>query len=111
MRLFIILLTVMIGTGGYFLDKSRSTLHKMSKNAAGSTTEIYVVVKKGSGIDSLSQLEGKTIGYQKGVDKINAAYAKEQVDKEVSNTTAKDELDYTTLYSDLNLRNCECVCY
>lgn len=58
-RLFIILLTVMIGTGGYFLDKSRSTLHKMSKNAAGSTTEIYVVVKKGSGIDSLSQLEGK----------------------------------------------------
>ncbi len=102
-RLFIILLTVMIGTGGYFLDKSRSTLHKMSKNAAGSTTEIYVVVKKGSGIDSLSQLEGKTIGYQKGVDKINAAYAKEQVDKEVSNTTAKDELDYTTLYSDLNL--------
>ena len=102
-RLFIILLTVMIGTGGYFLDKSRSTLHKMSKNAAGSTTEIYVVVKKGSGIDSLSQLEGKTIGYQKGVDKINAAYAKEQVDKEVSNTTDKDELDYTTLYSDLNL--------
>ena len=102
-RLFILLLTVVIGTGGYFLDKSRSTLHKMSKNAAGSTTEIYVVVKKGSGIDSLSQLEGKTIGYQKGVDKKNAAYAREKLDSEVGNTTPKEELDYTTLYSDLNL--------
>ena len=30
-RLFILLLTVVIGTGGYFLDKSRSTLHKMSE--------------------------------------------------------------------------------
>mgnify|MGYP000369160063 CR=1 FL=1 len=95
-RLFILLLTVVIGTGGYFLDK-RSTLHKMSKNAAGSTTEIYVVVKKGSGIDSLSQLEGKTIGYQKGVDKKNAAYAREKLDSEVGNTTPKEELDYTTL--------------
>ena len=84
-------------------DRSRSTLHKMSKNAAGSTTEIYVVVKKGSGIDSLSQLEGKTIGYQKGVDKKNAAYAREKLDSEVGNTTPKEELDYTTLYSDLNL--------
>ena len=89
-RLFILLLTVVIGTGGYFLDKSRSTLHKMSKNAAGSTTEIYVVVKKGSGIDSLSQLEGKTIGYQKGVDKKNAAYAREKLDIEVVNTTPKE---------------------
>lgn len=102
-RLVIVILCVLIGTGGYFLDKSRTTLHKMNKNTTDSVTNIYVIVKKDSGITSLADLDGKIVGFQSGVDEENAAYAKEQLTQEVSNITSKDVLDYTTLYSDLTL--------
>lgn len=108
-RFFIIILSVVIGTGGYFLDKSRSTLQKMSKNTTNATTEIYTLVAKDSTITSLSDLKGKTIGFQTGVDKTNASYAKEQLQIDIGSFKTDDKLDYTTLISDLQLQQTEAI--
>lgn len=102
-RILIIILTVALGTGGYFLNKSRTTLHKINKNAEGSITEIYVVVKADSNYTDISSLDGKTIGFQNGVDKNQASYAKEQIQTDLSSINIKEELDYTTLYTNLSL--------
>ena len=102
-RIIIIILTIALATGGYLLNKSRMTLHKINKNSEGSITEIYVVVKSDSDYTDLSSLEDKNIGFQNGVDKNQAAYAKEQIQSELSSINAVEELDYTTLYTNLNL--------
>lgn len=108
-RLFILLLCAMIGTGGYFLDKSRSTLHKMSRNAEGGTTEIFLLVRKNSEANSLEDLQGKRIGFQSGVDKVNAQYAKETLESDLGDFTASEELDYTSLLTDLSLEKVDAI--
>lgn len=102
-RILIILLSITLATGGYLLNKSRTTLNKLNKNAEGSITEIYVVTKSDSDYTELASLENKNIGFQNGVDKNQATYAKEQLQSELSSINASEELDYTTLYSKLNL--------
>lgn len=102
-RIIIIILTIALAAGGYLLNKSRTTLHKINQNAEGSITEIYVVVKSDSEYTDLSSLEDKTIGFQNGVDKNQAAYAMEQMQSELSSINTVEELDYTTLYTNLNL--------
>lgn len=108
-RFVIVILAALIGTSGYFLDKSRSTLQKMSKSTSGSTTEIYTLVAKDSTISSLSDLKGKKIGFQTGVDKLNATYAKEQLQNDVGTFTTDDKLDYTTLFTDLQLQQTQAI--
>ena len=62
-RFVLIVLTVCIGTCGYFLDKSRTTINKISKttvNEDGSTTKkskMFVVVKKDADIQDLDDLK------------------------------------------------------
>ena len=99
-RIIIIILTIALATGGYLLNKSRMTLHKINKNSEGSITEIYVVVKSDSDYTDLSSLEDKNIGFQNGVDKNQAAYAKEQIQSELSNSLYK-----------LEFRFHRCLCY
>ena len=66
-RFVLIVLTVCIGTCGYFLDKSRTTINKISKttvNEDGSTTKkskMFVVVKKDADIDSIHSRMGEFV--------------------------------------------------
>lgn len=108
-RLFIILLCAVIGYSGYFLDKSRSTLHKMSRNAEGGTTDIFLMVSADSELDSLDALQGKRIGFQSGVDKQNAQYAKQQLQTDLEDFTESEELDYTSLITDLGLEKVDAI--
>lgn len=106
-RIFLILLTVVIGTCGYFLDKSRTTIHKMSKtkstvNGIQSTTiNMYILVSKKSNISSIGELKDKTIGFQNGSDASNMEFAKTSLQPDIPTYTAKEVMDYTTLISDL----------
>lgn len=114
-RGFIILLAVVIGTCGYFLDKSRTTIHKMSKtkiNDKGiqtTTTNMHIIVSKKSNISSLADLNGKTIGFQNGSDTSNMEFAKTSLQPDISTYTPKEVLDYTTLITDLELGNVQAI--
>lgn len=106
-RIVIIILTIFMGITGYFLDKSQSTIHKMSKSSVNTNgtvttkTKMYIVVKKDSTIASLKDLKDKTIGFQNGSDKDNAAYIKNEISKKISTYQTKEEMDYTALIADL----------
>ena len=105
-RFVLIVLTVCIGTCGYFLDKSRTTINKISKttvNEDGSTTKkskMFVVVKKDADIQDLDDLKDQTIGFQNGSDEDNATYMKTLLQKEIS-FQEREEMDYTALITDL----------
>lgn len=108
-RLCIVVLCLAIGLPGYFLNKSRSTLQKMSQNTTSGTTEIYTLVAKNSPIKDISELKAKTIGFQTGVDKENANYAMEQLKTKVGNFKNDEKLDYTSLISDLQLETASAI--
>ena len=82
-RLFLILLVAIVGTFGYFMEKSRTTINKMSKttkvNDDGTTTittNLYLITSKTSGIRSEAELADKIIGFQNGSDADNLSFAK-----------------------------------
>lgn len=106
-RFFIILLAVMVGTCGYFLDKSRTTLTKMSKtkvNVNGTITttkELYIIVKKDAPYSSLSDLSNTVIGFQNGSDANSLEFAKTSLSADLPSYTPKEEIDYTTLITNL----------
>lgn len=97
-RFIIILLCIGIGTGGYFINRVKTTTNKIATVNSDIKTEIYVMVRNNSDILSLEDLSGKTIGYQDGTDKKNAVYVQQQIENEVSNTYPSEVLDYTSLY-------------
>lgn len=103
-RVFILLLCALLGTGGYFLDKTRSTLRKVSSSSVSSESNVeklMVIVPKDSNISSIHDLENATIGFQNSTDKDNAEYVKQQLSGKVTNYTAVDALDYTQLITDM----------
>ena len=103
-RVFILLLCALLATGGYFLDKTRSTLRKVSSSSVSSESNVeklMVIVPKDSNISSIKDLENATIGFQNSTDKDNAEYVKQQLSGKVTNYTAVDALDYTQLITDL----------
>ena len=111
-RLFLILLVAIVGTFGYFMEKSRTTINKMSKttkvNDDGTTTittNLYLITSKTSGIRSEAELADKIIGFQNGSDADNLSFAKTSVSKDISSYTAKEEMDYTTLYDQMEQGN------
>ena len=107
-RMFLVLLVALIGTFGYFMDKSRTTINKMSKttkvNDDGTTTittNVYLITAKNGNIKKEADLSNKVIGFQNGSDADNLAFAKSSVSNDISEYTAKEELDYTTLYDQM----------
>ena len=108
-RAFIIVLCVIIGGSGYFLNKSRMTINRMNQNAQSSITKLHILTAKNSNISSIKDLANKTIGFQNGVDKKNAAYAQKQLRSSIANMQVKEELDYTTLLSDLSLNEVQAI--
>lgn len=111
-RLFLILLVAIVGTFGYFMEKSRTTINKMSKttkvNDDGTTTittNLYLITSKTSGIRNEAELADKIIGFQNGSDADNLSFAKTSVSKDISSYTAKEEMDYTTLYDQMEQGN------
>ena len=84
-RAFIIVLCVIIGGSGYFLNKSRMTINRMNQNAQSSITKLHILTAKNSNISSIKDLANKTIGFQNGVDKKNAAYAQKQLRSSIAN--------------------------
>lgn len=97
------------------MDKSRTTINKMSKttkvNDDGTTTittNVYLITAKNSNIKKEADLSNKVIGFQNGSDADNLAFAKSSVSKDISEYTAKEELDYTTLYEPDGAGLCFC---
>lgn len=108
-RLCIVFLCIILGGGGYFLNKSRTTINRMNQNAQNTEIKLHILTRKDSGISSLKDLAGKTLGFQNGVDKTNAEYAKEKLQASIANMQVKEELDYTTLLSDLTLDQVQAI--
>ena len=111
-RIFIVLLVAAIATGGYFLNKSRTTIQKMSKteqvNDDGTTTittNLYLITLKEGNFNSVADLENQIIGFQNGSDTENLEFAKTSVDQSINSYTPREELDYTTLYDEMLLGN------
>lgn len=103
-RVFIVLLCFLIGTGGYFLNKTRSTLNKVSSTATSNgvtTTQMMIIVPKDSAISSVSDLTNTYIGFQVGTDKSSADYIKEQLEKENAMYTPVETVDYSQLITDM----------
>lgn len=107
-RIFIILLTILLAVFGYFMNKSNTTIHKISKttvNAEGirtTKTNMYIVVLKKSGISSVDALKDKIIGFQNGSDKEHMEFAKTSLQSDITTYIPKEEIDYTTLLNDLD---------
>lgn len=102
-RFIIIVLTITIGTLGYFLNNSKSMVHRISRGNTFTTTPIHILVPKKSTIASIDDLTGKTIGYQNGVDKSNAEYVEKELKAKLSSIESLHELDYTSLLSQMSL--------
>lgn len=97
-RVFIVLLCAALGISGYFLNKTSSTIKKVSSTGTEVTTQkMMVLVSKDSTITSVDQLSTALVGFQTGTDQENAAYIKQQLSKQVSNYQIVEESDYTTL--------------
>ena len=69
------------------------------------TTNLYLITSKTSGIRSEAELADKIIGFQNGSDADNLSFAKTSVSKDISSYTAKEEMDYTTLYDQMEQGN------
>lgn len=109
-RTLIVFLSILIGTVGFLQYKSQTTLQKMATPSdTKRTIEIYTLAATNSTIAKVSDLEGKTIGFQTGVDKENATYAKQQLAEDIRSYKAIDQLDYTSLLSSLQLEKLNAV--
>lgn len=102
-RVFILLLCLVVGSSGYFLNLSRTTIKKISKAEEEKVTEISIIVPKDSAITSVEELNGKTVGFQNGVDIENGNFAKEELQKDATSIITLDKDDYTSLIDNLSL--------
>ena len=115
-RIFILLLVAAVATSGYFLNKSRTTIQRMSKteqvNDDGTTTittNLYLITLKKGNFDSVADLENQIIGFQNGSDTENLEFAKASIDQSIDSYTPREELDYTTLYDEMLLGNISAI--
>lgn len=101
-RVFSILLIVLlIIVNTLYLGKVGSMLKNATKQLDKNIEKISIVVKQDSKINELSDLKGKTIGYQDSTDKDNGLYVKKQIDKKVDKVTYESENNYFTLSEQL----------
>ena len=101
-RIFIVLLCALLGTAGYFIDRTKTTINKTSTAGKTVTTQkMMVIVPKDSQLSSVQDLATATIGFQSGTDTENASYIKEQLNKEVNTYQVKEAGDYTTLITEM----------
>lgn len=108
-RIFIILLAVVLGVGGYFVNRVKTTTEEIATVNSNVKTEIYVITKANSNISSIEDLAGKTVGFQEGTDILNATYAQNQIENTVSNIDVFTAVDYTTLYQYLTAGQLDAV--
>lgn len=101
-RIFIVLLCSLLGVSGYFLNKTKTTINKVSTSSTEVTTQkMMVLVPANSSITSVSELSNMIVGFQNGTDTANAEYIDQQLSKQVSNYRVRNENDYTTLIDEL----------
>lgn len=103
-RVFILLLCFLLGTSGYFLNKTRSTLNKVSSTSVSNgvtTTQMMIIVPKESTMSTISDLTNATIGFQVGTDNSSADYIKNQLEKENVAYTPYETVDYSQLITDM----------
>ena len=100
-RVFIIILCICLGSAGYLLSKSKSSIEKMNALHATSITNIFVITRSDDQLSDIDDLTNLTIGFQNGADQENADYVYAELNKQLSNYTSYRQLDYTTLINDL----------
>lgn len=99
-RVFMIALCLILCYASYTIQNSSSTLSIVTQGDK-SVIKISVITMKDSDITTVDDLSGKKIAIQNGMDQDNNEYAKEQLDKEVSNANYVELLDYTTMYDQM----------
>ena len=82
-------------------DPNSSSTLSIVTQGDKSVIKISVITMKDSDITTVDDLSGKKIAIQNGMDQDNNEYAKEQLDKEVSNANYVELLDYTTMYDQM----------
>lgn len=88
-----ILLTVMFGTGSYYLYRTNGTLASITAIKNTNDNNISLIVLKDSSINSLEDLAGKKVGVLKNIDKGGTEKALEQIQKEMPVEFEQVELD------------------
>lgn len=99
-RAVIILLCLALGAGTYYIGISDLALREL--DGQSDKIEILVVSKKSSPLKSESDLSGKTVGIQTLTHTNITTYAQDELKKQnVSNIKYTEDLDYESLYKDL----------
>lgn len=88
-----ILLTVVFGTGSYYLYRTNGTLASITAIRNTNDNNISLIVLKDSSINSLEDLAGKKVGVLKNIDKGGTEKALEQIQKEMPVEFEQVELD------------------
>lgn len=88
-----ILLTVVFGTGSYYLYRTNGTLASITAIKNTNDNNISLIVLKDSSINSLEDLAGKKVGVLKNIDKGGTEKALEQIQKELPVEFEQVELD------------------
>ena len=108
---FLIVITIILCIGGYFLNKSKTTLDRISQgtsnqnqlhNQEENIEKMYVVVNKNGDKQSLQDLENQFIGFQNSSDLDCATFLKDEINKTIS-FEPYEAMDYTTLLYDLSM--------
>lgn len=118
-RILLVIISVVLATAGYFLQKSKTAFDRISQagsqNAAdglntdvAKTEKMFVVVNAASDKTALSQLQDGIIGFQNTSDLDRSEYMKEEIQKSIA-YQSHEAMDYTTLLYDLSMQTIDAV--
>ncbi|MEG0957956.1 MAG: LCP family protein [Erysipelotrichaceae bacterium] len=99
-RVTTLLLVVVLGIGTFYVSTAKSGFANIS-GLDSTHSKISVIVDETSKIKSVKDLKGKKVGYQNGLDKGNADFAKNKLKDESSSVNFVGQEDYTTLANSL----------
>lgn len=102
-RIFTVAVCIFLAVASLYIGKLTSAVNGITNTGSNDKhVSISVISLKTSKYSKLSDLQGKTVGYQTNLDKDNASYAKKKINSEVSGISFKSGDNYISLANELN---------
>ncbi|MEG0980274.1 MAG: LCP family protein [Erysipelotrichaceae bacterium] len=96
-RIFIVLLTLILAFGSFYIVKFHGKLWEVTTPETTSKVNVSLVVRNDSGFHKLNDLNKSKIGIQVGNDKKNGEFVKKRIDNELKKVTYVPAKDYSSL--------------
>ncbi|MEG2837688.1 MAG: LCP family protein [Erysipelotrichaceae bacterium] len=96
-RIFIVLLTLILAFGSFYIVKFHGKLWEVTTPETTSKVNVSLVVRNDSGYHKLNDLNKSKIGIQVGNDKKNGEFVKRRIDNELKKVTYVPAKDYSSL--------------